>query len=419
MNVLIFPADSEIAREVFESLRYNKDYTLVGGSSKLEGKGSFLAYEKYIELPLVTDPSFTEVLKNKIKENNIQYIFPCHDTVILPLKTHFSALTITHPTEILEKTLNKKKTFKYLEGLPFIPHVFATKTELKFPSFVKPISGFGSKGARVLGINDCVPSFEENIFTEFLPGKEYTIDCFSAKGNLLFCGTRERVTTRTGISEISKTVYDKKFNFIADSINDKFKKIGGFDGAWFFQVKEDLKKNLKLLEIGPRVSGGMGMYRMLGVNFPELSILTKEDTSVEIKSINKSLSFCKFFVPSFKEVNIEYNSVYVDFDDTLYFHKQDKLNLELIKFLYRSIEKNKKLYLLTRSKNNFKEILRRYKLDLIWDEIIHITDSSKKEDFIKDTPSILIDDSFSERNFVKRGIYSFDLSQLDLLNTIV
>src|SRR5690606_20587249 len=108
------------------------------------------------------------------------------------------------------------------------------------------------------------------IFVEYLPGKEYTIDCFTNRhGELLFSGARERAEVKMGISfksiEIELT---KEIKLIAQRINDKL----NFRGLWFFQLKEDRNGDLKLLEVSTRTAGTMGFFRHKGVNLPLFSV---------------------------------------------------------------------------------------------------------------------------------------------------
>ena len=75
---------------------------------------------------------------------------------------------------------------------------------------------------------------------------------------------------------------------------------------------------------------------------------------------------------------------------------------------------NKKIILITRSKNNYLEILDRYRIKDLFDVIIHINNKEEKYNFIEDN-SILIDDSFRERNFYRSSVYCFGLDNFKIL----
>jgi hypothetical protein len=423
-SVLIFPCGSEIAREVFESLNTNKEYYLYGGSS-VKDKGEYLNYDSIIEnIPFITDSNFIEALKQILNQYSIDYIFPCHDDVSLVLSQHQSELSpatvVTHDYRVNDICRNKDKTYEVFKTYPFTPQA---AYEI-FPLFVKPKNSNGSKGAVLINDQNQLDNYyreydiNNTLELEYLPGSEYTVDCFSKQGQLMFCGARERLTTKMGIAEISTRVHDTAIDSIANSINNQIltETQVGFNGAWFFQLKKDNTGAYKLLEIGARVSGGMSFYRMEGINFSELSILTANNVECELYSGPKPIlkGFSKFFTPKYKYQIGHYDSIYVDFDDTLYYHKTNSLNTTLIKYLYQELNQNKRLILITRSKNDFKQILEKYRILNLFDNIIHITDNTPKKDLIAHQ-SVFIDDSFSERNFIKDQVYCFGLDNYTLL----
>jgi hypothetical protein len=421
MNILIYPAASEIAREVFESLKDNKDLNLIGGTSSNFDKSHFIGYQKILNIPFISndhESDFVKNIYNILLDNSIDYIFPCHDDVSLILSELIPNKTLSHNYQINKICRYKNLTYNFLQSTGLIPEI----NPIIYPRFVKPINSNGSKGAELIKNEKELESYylkynkTNTLELEYLPGDEYTVDCFSEKGCLLFSGARQRNTTKMGIAELSIGVDNNEINSIAEIINNEFIKKGGFDGAWFFQLKKDINDKYKLLEIGPRISGGMSFYRMRGINFSILTILTKQNiNNLKIQDNKiKNLKFSKFFIPKYKYDGLKYENIYVDFDDTLYIHKDKKLNLNLIKLLYQGINEKKKLVLITRSRNNFKSILNQYKINNIWDEIIHITDDTPKHKFITNN-SVFIDDSFSERDFIKENVYCFGVDNFNLL----
>jgi carbamoyl-phosphate synthase large subunit len=416
MNILLFPSDTEIAREVYESLKNNKEYTLLAGTSNSISKSDFLDFNEVIYVPHVTHISFTERVLEIVDMYKVDYIFPCHDDVCLKLSQLLPDKTIGHNFTVNEICRSKSSTYKYFNDCSFVPN----QKNLQFPIFVKPDKGNGSKGAQIINTQEELDFYNsksicEIVTTEYLPGKEYTVDCFTSKGELLFVGARTRESSTNGISDIGFEVTNQKINDLANKINNSFSGDYKLDGAWFFQLKKDLAGELKLLEIGPRISGGMAFYRMKGVNFSELSILTKLGVTVEVKTNNiKEISFCKFFTPKFNFNKLPYSNIYVDFDDTLYLHKQKTINTDLVKLLFQGISEGRKIYLITRSIHDYCSILKTYKLDGIWDNIIHMPPNEEKKDYINPY-SVFIDDSFSERNFVKDNVWCFDLHNFNIL----
>ena len=197
---------------------------------------------------------------------------------------------------------------------------------------------------------------------------------------------------------------------MANIINDNLK----FKGVWFFQVKEKDNK-LFLMEISPRIAGGMGYSRMMGANLALLSLwdFSNHDIDIIINSDNIEMSRA---LSSKYKIDLSYNSVYIDLDDTIIIN--DKINIEAMSFIYQCINNNIKIYLITRHKNDPLITLQKYKIYHCFDEIIHIVDKNiAKSFYITDINSIFIDDSFAERKEVKskHNIPVFDTSMINAL----
>ena len=78
----------------------------------------------------------------------------------------------------------------------------------------------------------------------------------------------------------------------------------------------------------------------------------------------------------------------------------------------------KKIILLSKHKKNIKESLLKYTIsDLLFDEIILLDEQEEKADYIINTCSIFIDDSFAERKkvFEKLHIPTFSLDAVESL----
>jgi len=104
----------------------------------------------------------------------------------------------------------------------------------------------------------------------------------------------------------------------------------------------------------------------------------------------------------------KFDNVYVDFDDTLVI--REKVNYELISFLYKCLSWGKKIYLITRHDFDIRESLNKYRIsESVFDQIYHIGPSERKHSFMK-RRSIFIDNHYAERleAYEKIGILCFD-----------
>jgi hypothetical protein len=86
-KVLVFPAGSEIGLEINRSLRYSKDFEIIGASS-VNDHGRF-AFETHISgVSFVDEIDFIKDIKDIVQQNQVDYIFPAHDSVVLKLAQH-------------------------------------------------------------------------------------------------------------------------------------------------------------------------------------------------------------------------------------------------------------------------------------------------------------------------------------------
>jgi hypothetical protein len=229
---------------------------------------------------------------------------------------------------------------------------------------------------------------------EYLPGPEFTVDCFTGRhGGLVFAQPRTRTRIMNGISVRTSFVEDPRLVEMARTINQKMV----FRGAWFFQVKLAADGTPALMEIAPRIAGAMGLCRGSGVNLPLMSLYDAEGQAVSamlnpaVKEMDRAL-YGRF------RMDFAYRHVYVDFDDCLVCNGE--VNAELVRFLFQCLNRGIQLHLLTRHAGIPAETLKKYRLGLMFDTIAHVTDGSSKAQYIRHPDAIFIDDSFRERKAV-------------------
>lgn len=399
-NILVFPCGSEIAFEVYRCLNQQKDINLIGVSS-IDDTGKFI-YDNYVgNVPHVTSPKFISVLNKIILKNNIDFIYPATDLVLYLLKKEQNNIKC----KILGSDFNtvkifsqKSLTYQYFQDKIIVPKIYSSEEKIIFPVFSKP--DIGSSSRNTLKIDDSLDleyarkKFPDNLILEYLPGKEYTVDCFSDNSNrLLFVSARERVRIINGISVGTKLVSDDAIDKIANIINDNIK----ISGPWFFQLKKNHRDEYSLLEIADRFGGSSIINRILGVNFSYLNIL-KEYESIEIIKNNFDLEIARNLSTRMIS-NLEYKNVYIDLDDTLIIKNQ--VNLDAITFLYKCKNNNINIFLLTRHEYDIEQTLKKYNIPVgIFSNICYVSRGQNKSDFIKNLDSIFIDDSFKERKNV-------------------
>lgn len=435
INVLVFPCASGVGQEVFNALKYHKDIRIYGANSGEMNPGSILFGNSYIgnAPPMSQRDSCIRWLNNIIEKYTIECIFPAYDDAQLWLKINEecfkSVKIITSSLDTAQLCRSKKRTYELFDSIIRCPIMYYTVDSIKeYPVFIKPECGEGAKGCHIIHTNEELVNTmrAEHIIVEYLPGDEYTIDCFTdINRKLCFAGARIRSLTRAGISILTESVSDdtREFLNMAESINNTIQ----FVGAWFFQVKRAKNGDLCLMEISPRISGAMFLYREQGVNFPLLSIYAHKGLPTNIV-INKQLVNvigCKIYTNNFyikQFISQPIVGLYIDFDDTLILPDTKQVNPNMIALLYEAKRSNISIYLITRHKGNVLDALEQVNIHKnIFNDIFHIIDKSNKKDYITQSPAIFIDDSFSERNSVANmaDVFAFDVDSHEIVRDII
>lgn len=423
-NILVFPCGSEIALEIYRSVNKSIHFNLIGASS-VDDHGKFI-YENYIDgVPFITDSGFIPAIKKIVQENKIDAIFPAMDAVIEVLKRNEQKLgckVIAPKLETTQICLSKSKTYETLKDFVRIPQIYTSINDVKdFPVFTKPDIGYGSRGAKkcqnIEDLKNQIEAYPSSIICEYLPGEEFTVDCFTNyEGELLACYPRVRSRIMNGISVNTKEVKDKEVFF---EIAKKINKVIDFSGSWFFQVKKNSHGELVLLEVASRFGGSSSLFRAKGVNFALMSLYNTFDIPVSILENNYDVEMDRALDNKYK-ISIKYDEVFVDFDDCLLLEKK-YINDQLVAFLFRCRNNGIKVSLLTKHDDNtlipLDILLEDLKIKQIFDRIIHIEVDEQKYKYIDNKNAIFIDDSFAERKSIKEncGLNVFSVDMVEVL----
>lgn len=417
-RVAVFPAGSEIGLEINNALKFSTHFEAVGFSS-VPSHADFVYNKVDNEVPYFTDDNFFEAFNRKLSEHKIDFVYPAYDEIhffLMKNQDKINTPVVSSPEETVKISRYKSLTYKTFEAYGFVPRIYnAINDVCEFPVFLKPDDGCGARGVYLAkdgkSLKRAIDENPNRIICEYLPGEEYTVDCFTDfKGELVFVSQRTRNRIKSGISVNSSiTPTLPEIQKIAVIINDRVKLIG----AWFFQVKKDVNGKFKLLEFAPRIAGTMGLSRNRGVNFPLLTLFTFKELPVDVLINEYEIMVDRALISRYK-IEYKYDRVYVDLDDTLIVN--GKVNSLLMMFLYQAVNNQVPITLLTRHVFEVTETLTKYKINLnLFDEIIKIADNQKKSFYIHEKNSIFIDDSFSERKDVSlvAKIPVFDCSEVE------
>lgn len=249
-----------------------------------------------------SDKAHLAAIKKAIKKYKIDAIIPhsIPDRILLMQNEEklqgVPVCSTNH--ESLIKAEDKGKFAKACEELDIpIPEQYVAKTakdirkyakKLGYPEkkiIVKPVTSKGGRGFRILNedvnfkaafytqkeqhrelnMNSLIEilgiRFPPLIISEYLPGKEYSVDCLNYEGHFLAI-PRRRVETILGLTSYGRLEDNEELKNYAKRLTEKL----GLTTVYGFQFKEDEEGKLKALECNPRIQGTMIMSTLAGAN---------------------------------------------------------------------------------------------------------------------------------------------------------
>ena len=402
IGILVFPCGSEIGLELHRALKDIRFITLYGGSS-VDDHGKSV-YKNYVGgLPYVTDPALPDALNAFTDAHGIRFIFPAMDSVIAALskvRDRLHATLLTCADDAVQVCRSKARTYARLAGCGFLPAVYQSPDEVQaYPVIIKPAEGQGSQGFMIVSDRKTLEyelgvRKDPQVICEYLPGEEYTVDCFTDRfGKVRYVSCRSRRRVKSGISVDSELMPpDERVLEIARDINRRIP----MRGVWFFQLKRNAAGEYRLLECATRVAGTMCLERAAGVNLPLLTVFDAMDMDVTVAPQVSRAAVDRALANVFR-LELDYDEVYVDFDDTLIL--RDRVNFTVLRFIYQCIERGVRVTLLTRHETDVRLDMQKYRIfPELFDEIVCIPRSEQKTDHVSPSKKALfIDDSFAER----------------------
>lgn len=417
VKVLVFPVGTEISFEIHAALKNEKWINLIGAAMSGRSHAHFL-FEKVFQVDHVVEPTWLAQLVDICLRERVQFIIPGHDDTTVALARHaeeIPATIVTSSLETCEISRSKSKTYETLCDIVRTPRIYPPDGVHEFPVFAKPDRGQGATDTRLIqkigDLETALDEVKECLISEYLPGEEYTVDCFSDREKgVLFAGARIRRRTRNGIAVNTVCVDLPEALDLATKIQERMP----FRGAWFFQVKRARDGSLAILEVAPRIPGSMAAHRVRGVNFALLSLYEAMRVPIQLRPLNIEIEMDRALKNRYQH-NVFFTHVFVDLDDTLIVKGQ--LNAELVSFLFRCASIGKPVVLITRHANDLTETLTNYRIAQLFDKVVHLLKGELKSAYVVGESPLFIDDSFREREEVAQATnaWCFDLSMMEML----
>jgi carbamoyl-phosphate synthase large subunit len=259
--------------------------TLLGGDIDPYAAGLYLldATRRSI-LPRGDDPRFSDDVLARCEREAIDVLVPTVDSELLPLarrRDDFAAAGVTlvlASAATLEVCLDKWALAERCHGrvrgpaTVVVDAAFDPQT-IPLPAIVKPRSGSGSRGIRLLEKRAELEVLERDgtlLIQEHLPGPEYSLDVLArADGHVAAVVPRERLKVDSGIAVTGRTLKDDALDAFARAVAEAIE----LTTVANVQVKIDASGEPALLEVNARFPGTMPLTVAAGVDMPRLAVM--------------------------------------------------------------------------------------------------------------------------------------------------
>jgi len=304
IKVLVTGAGAPGIKGTIYSLVKNPDHRkirIIGVDMKSDVVGKYLC-DRFYRVSRGNDSRFIGEVLDICEKEHIDAVLPQVNDELLPFarnKALFSAAGTAVAVSDERALLNADDKYNLLTvardiGVAYPEFRLASTwnelldagKSMGFPFVVKPPVSCGMRGFRVVyDTIDLKKAFYEEkpddsritidelhyilgdrfpplLVTEYLPGREYSVDVLSRDRKVLAVVPRSRDLIRTGITFNGTVVKDDRLIDYSRMLTESI----GLDYAHGFQFKGDRDGNPKLLESNPRVQGTMALSTVAGAN---------------------------------------------------------------------------------------------------------------------------------------------------------
>ena len=240
--------------------------------------------DKSFKVGKFSDKDYIPSLLKLCLDNNVKLVIPTIDTELI-LLSEAKALflenginVIVSDKSFIECCNDKRKTNEFFKENNLKVPLEYNSFNPKFPLFIKPIDGSGSKdlyyAENESQLNPSLKERDDLIWMEYLGPKyykEYTLDLYYNKnGRLMTAVPRVRLKVIGG--ETNQGITDKN-QVLMSFLQKKLALLEGVNGCITLQLFLHKENNsIYGIEINPRFGGGYPLSYLSGANFPEYII---------------------------------------------------------------------------------------------------------------------------------------------------
>ena len=281
-RVLVTGAGGPAGIAVIRSLLKRADVEVFAADMDGWASGLYLVPEDARRIvPPGKSPQFVDDVIALCAADDIDVLFSTVDVELPGLAERRAELaavgtTLAAPShETLVTCLDKYRLAQAVDGKARIPETRlldrdGVGAEWVFPVIIKPRSGAGSRGVRLIADRAALEALGEDrsiLIQENLPGEEFSVDVLAGlDGSVIAAVPRSRERVDSGVSIAGRTVRRAE---LSDTAADVARAIG-LTGVANVQLRYSSDGVPALLEVNPRFPGAMPLTIAAGVDMPSL-----------------------------------------------------------------------------------------------------------------------------------------------------
>ena len=233
--------------------------------------------ETFVISPRVSDPLYLTWLQDLIECEGVTLVVPTVHEELIVLRDFTAPETCTvvlSGPESLVVGDNKQAFYTWVEKNYSEHAIIWTPISAWTPDwledavqFIKPTQGRGARGCRTITKDELIREqsylSEDTLVMKYMPGTEWTVDVYvSREGTVIYAVPRERIGLAGGISIKGRTVRHAEIEALASQVALAL----GCRGPVCIQLRADANGTPRLIEINPRLSGGLPITVAAGAN---------------------------------------------------------------------------------------------------------------------------------------------------------
>lgn len=272
-------------------------YEVVGIDSQGYAVGSIIVDNFCIVSPASNRIQFVRDVRRIQERFDVDIILPNVDDELMIFAEEFGRDAIISPSSTVDICLDKYATFKEYVGKVKVPATCLYQHEEDWFGFrgkvvAKPRRGRGSKGVYIFDTpsdaSECRSLFrgKDYVIQEFIDGHEYTVDVLSTAFNGNYIYPRRRLIVSGGLSHVGWTQGDIKVIEATEKVLEALEFVGPINIQF---IKND--RGVYLIEINPRLSGGIGITYANGANLPDMAIKERFGDYYDTPKVKQDIVF--------------------------------------------------------------------------------------------------------------------------------